>query len=80
LAWENHEEMAAEFSSAQPLPEQLENILLKLYRGKGLSFERMLLDLHSGRFFGGFGIYFIDLAALCLISLALNGAWMWLKK
>ena len=80
LAWEDYEEIAAEFSSAKPLPEQLENVLLKMYRGKGLSFERMLLDLHSGRFFGSAGIYFVDLAALFFIFLALSGTWMWLRK
>jgi hypothetical protein len=80
LAWEDYEEIAAEWSSSKPLPPQLQQNLLKLYRGKGLSFERMLLDLHSGRFFGSAGIYFVDLAALFFIFLALSGTWMWLKK
>jgi hypothetical protein len=80
LAWEDYEEVAAEWSVEAAPPAQLERELLNLYRGKGLSFERMLLDLHSGRLLGHAGVYLVDLAALLFIFLALSGSWMWLRK
>lgn len=42
----------------------------------GISFERMLLDLHSGRFLGTWGPYFVDVLGACLVLLGLSGVWM----
>jgi hypothetical protein len=44
----------------------------------GISFQRLLLDLHSGRFLGNLGPLFFDLVAIFLTILALSGAWMFL--
>lgn len=46
----------------------------------GVTVERLLLDLHSGRFFGAIGILLMDLAALALVLLAFTGLWVWLRK
>lgn len=43
-----------------------------------LSWERLLLDLHSGRLFGRAGIYVVDAAGLLFAMLALSGVSMWL--
>lgn len=51
--------------------------LLQAYRGKGLTLERVILDLHSGRIFGRYGNLLMDAAALALIWLALSGLWVW---
>lgn len=50
------------------------------HRGGGISWERVLLDLHSGRLFGDVGVIVTDIAALFLLLLALSGAWVWLTK
>jgi len=42
-----------------------------------LSWERVLLDLHSGRLFGPAGVLVMDLAALLFCVLALSGVAMW---
>ena len=44
----------------------------------GVSLERILLDLHSGRFLGAVGPLLFDLVAIVLTVLALSGAWMFL--
>lgn len=80
LAWDDYEELAAVWSSEATIPAQLEQELLSLYRGKGLSLERILLDLHSGRLLGNAGVFIVDLAALFFVFLALSGSWMWLRK
>ena len=46
----------------------------------GITLERLLLDLHSGRLLGPIGILMMDIAAAGLILLAVSGAWLWLRK
>jgi len=46
-------------------------------RGKGLSWERVMLDLHSGRLFGTAGVWVVDVAAVLLLFLALSGFVLW---
>ena len=48
-------------------------VLATAYRGRGVTVERVLLDLHSGRFFGLVGKLFVDIVAVILIVLSLSG-------
>ncbi|EIF42266.1 PepSY-associated TM helix domain-containing protein [gamma proteobacterium BDW918] len=61
-------------------PPIIQRSLLDQYRGSGLSWERLLLDLHSGRLFGSIGVYIMDLAAIALLLIALSGVWVWVSK
>lgn len=45
-----------------------------------ITWERVLLDLHSGRWFGSWGVWLFDLAAILLLILALSGTWIWLDR
>ena len=45
-----------------------------------ITWERVLLDLHSGRWFGAWGVWLFDLAAILLLILALSGTWIWLDR
>lgn len=51
--------------------------LMIAYRGNGLKLERVILDLHSGRIFGRYGIYLMDAAAIGLLWLSFSGLWVW---
>lgn len=42
--------------------------------------ERFVLDLHSGRILGQYGVLFFDLIALVLVFLALSGFFVWIKR
>lgn len=42
-----------------------------------ISIEKILVDLHTGRFFGRYGPYLIDLVGLCLLLLALSGLFLY---
>lgn len=45
-----------------------------------LTVERFVLDLHSGRAFGGWGVWLMDLVALVLIVLVISGYIAWREK
>lgn len=71
---------AAQAVAAQPLPEALEQQLLLQFRGDEIHWERLLLDLHSGRLFGFSGVVWMDLVALMLIWVAGSGVWVWATR
>ena len=56
------------------------DVLMESFRGRGLTMERVLLDLHSGRIFGAYGVYLMDAAALALLWLSCSGLWVWWRR
>lgn len=60
--------------------ELIETSLEEASFGGGVSWTQMLLDLHSGRFFGKLGTATMDLVAVLLIALATSGVWVWTTK
>ncbi len=58
---------------------QIEDFSLQ-YRARLLTWERVLLDIHSGRIWGKLGPLFSDLIALLLILLSCSGLYMWLRR
>lgn len=61
------------------VPSVLKEEIASVWRGSGLSVERVLVDLHSGRLFGLSGVAITDLAALALCFLAISGIVIWLR-
>lgn len=49
------------------------------YQGEGLPLERVLLDIHSGRFWGN-GRWLSDLAAVAILFLILSGLINWRRR
>jgi hypothetical protein len=49
-------------------------------RSGHLTWERVMLDLHSGRLFGALTIWLWDLFALALLLVASSGVWIWMKQ
>lgn len=41
------------------------------------NWERFILEAHSGRLFGSFGVLIMDLAAFAMVLLALSGCYVW---
>lgn len=80
LHWQKSSSVNSIWSVQALLPDKLYQKTLELYRGKGLDLERVILDLHSGRLFGSWGIYFMDFVALLMIFLALSGVWIWTMR
>ena len=64
---------------SQPLPEEVKRQMTVLL-ASGLSLERILLDVHSGRIFGRYGPWVVDAAAIALLILGLSGGWIYVRS
>ena len=62
-----------EVTTPAPLPADLQDRIIRSYRGDGLSVYRIVLDLHSGRFFGSIGVVAVTLSAAAMVFLTLTG-------
>ena len=69
-----------QWSAASAVPPDESARLRKLYRGRGITVERLLIDLHSGRIFPRIGVLLMDLIAVLLIGLGITGLLMWLRR
>ena len=78
--WRSIQKPEVEWSMPGTLPEAVFDRIMTSYRGQGISVERVMLDLHSGRLFGNWSIFIIDLVAILIILSALSGLWIWHKK
>jgi hypothetical protein len=80
LMWEISSLPGLQVAWSQPasLPAAQLEAIKNHYRGAGLSLERIVLDLHSGRLFRA-GPWLGDAIALLFITLAMTGIWMWFK-
>lgn len=64
----------------RPLPDEIKQAINQQFQQKGLSLERVLLDTHSGRIFGKFGVYVIDIFSILFLILSITGFWLYLKR
>lgn len=61
---------------ASPQKEQQASLA---YRSQFLTFERIILDAHSGRILGLAGVLFMDAVAILLILLSISGVYIWVR-
>lgn len=80
LQWKAQSVADAHWAAVAMAPQVVTQRLLAAYRGTGLTLERVVFDLHSGRIVGAWGRWIMDIAAGILIFLAATGTWMWLKQ
>lgn len=77
LEWHETPEAPVHWVAASQPSQELRAALQEAYRGTGLSVERILLDIHSGRILGERGVYFVDTVAVLFLMLAISGVWLW---
>ena len=78
--WVKSKNKNINWSEPSALPASLENTLTNFFRGEGLTKERVILDIHSGRILGKSGPLLMDLAAILLLILSFTGVWMYVKR
>ncbi len=71
---------SANWSQPDVAPEIITDPVIKQYSNTVISWERLLLDVHSGRLFGRFGTWVMDTAAIALIFMAVTGLWIWTHR
>lgn len=64
-------------SRAKEAPAPVRDALHRAHADGVISWERLLLDLHSGRLFGAWGPWLMDAMAILFVVLALTGVTMW---
>ena len=62
------------------LPMSMREVILVHANNHLISWERLLLDFHSGRLFGNIGVVIADIAALLLVFLSATGVFLWLRR
>ena len=77
LSWSDYSSSKIKWSTQKTLPAELLSTILDLYHSRDLNYERILLDLHSGRLLPKLGIYIMDTAAVLMMLLAITGVWVW---
>lgn len=68
------------FQPASEPPPEVKAEVERAYRGEGLPLSRVVLDVHSGRIFGAFGVVCYDLAAFAFLALVGTGLYLGLTK
>ncbi|WP_371376452.1 PepSY-associated TM helix domain-containing protein [Thalassotalea aquiviva] len=80
-SWQSVEtEQQVAWPIAGAVDEQLKPQLAKQFKSKLLTWERVILDLHSGRFFGDIGVLLMDMVAILIIILSATGVYMWVRQ
>ncbi|RMG57833.1 MAG: PepSY domain-containing protein [Gammaproteobacteria bacterium] len=69
-----------DWQQAEPLDLARQPEIARRWRGRGLPLERVLLDVHSGRILGSWGVWLMDAAALVMLFLAVSGSWIWIDR
>ena len=69
----------SQWSAAEQAPEALTLALAASVDSEDITYERLLLDIHSGRILGEWGVYLVDAMALLFMLLAISGLVVWLK-
>ena len=67
------------WASLQTLPDDVRRQMAAML-APGLSLQRVLLDVHSGRIFGRYGLWVVDLAAIALLMLGVSGVWIYWRS
>jgi hypothetical protein len=70
---------AIDWSVPEPAPAGVRDKVAAAYRGEALNLQRVLLDLHSGWFFGTAGVWVYDLLALSVCVIAVSGLALWVR-
>lgn len=68
------------WSKTSKLPNKIAESIKSNFRSSILPLERIVLDIHSGRFFGLIGVIIVDISGIFLIILSLSGCSIWAKN
>ncbi|RFC33289.1 MAG: PepSY-associated TM region [Candidatus Nitrotoga sp. SPKER] len=76
LNWEKSSSAGMTLSALQDLPADVKRRSADIL-APSIPLQRILLDMHSGRIFGRYAIWVMDIASLVLLGLGLSGFWLY---
>lgn len=79
LEWRRHKTSGVAWSASRALRSD-ETKQWAAMLAPGLSLEKVILDVHSGRILGRYGDLVMDVAAVVLMLLSLSGIWIYFRS
>jgi len=70
---------AIDWSEVGVAPEHIRRALAASVDREDITYERLLLDIHSGRILGEWGVYLVDAMAIIFMLLAISGVVIWVR-
>jgi hypothetical protein len=81
VSWQEIADAKVLWSQPVDLPVYWQQRIKRNWRGNGLTAERVILDLHSGRIFNArWGVYIMDTSAMIMLLLGFSGSWIWWSR
>ena len=80
IHWKEVDDDNYSWHTPSPLPQVIQAAIMRKFRGDGLSLERVLIDIHSGRIMGTIGVVIMDIAVILFLILSGTGWWVWFKR
>lgn len=82
LEWQETEVDANEINWNLPAKkmDQIPEAIFQQEFSSGITWERLVLDIHAGRFFGRYAPWIMDVMSIAFLILAITGIYMWLKS
>lgn len=68
------------WSEPSLINQELNTSIRNNYGDSLLSWERLILDIHSGRIFGQWGVVLVDIMAVLFLIMAVTGVWIWSRR
>lgn len=78
--WYEFRKSDPEWMVPSATPPDLKEMIEAYDMSSQISWERFLLDLHSGRFLGKYGVYVIDVASILILILSITGLVLWVTR
>ena len=80
LSFERHDQPIAQWSTAAEAPAAMREHVRERELARSVTWERALLEVHSGRIGGTPGTFVMDTAAIALMVLAGTGLYLWWRR
>lgn len=68
------------WAETEPLSEDRIDLFSQHISYDGLTYERLIIDIHNGNILGGFSKYIVDLLSILFMLLIFSGVYIWYKK
>ena len=78
--WEKISLQGVSWSERTVMPRVIKEDLARYFYGKGISAERVIIDLHNGHILGAKGLWFVDVMGISMMVLSCYGLWRWRRS